>query len=70
MHDQKFDIFFTPRPEDGLHGSNETKKCEIGQVVFSNVHFKVFKSSFIYIIDENLCNIASNNCILYNQINK
>ena len=48
-HDQKLEIFYSLRPEDGLHGSNETKKCEIGPVVFSNVHFKVFKSSFIYI---------------------
>ena len=51
MHDQKFGTFYSLRPEDGLYGSNETKKCEIQPVVFSNVHFKVFKSYFIYIID-------------------
>ena len=36
MHDQKFDNFFSLWPEDGLYGSNETKKGEIGPVVFSN----------------------------------
>ena len=51
MHDQKFEKFFRPRPEDGLYGSNEPKKCEIRPVVSSIVHFKVFKSYFIYIID-------------------
>ena len=50
-HDQKLEIFYSLRPEDGLHGSNETKKCEIRPVVSSIVHFKVFKSYFIYIID-------------------
>ena len=47
--------FYSLRPEDRLYGSNETKKCEVGPVVFSNTHFKVFKSSFVllevYIID-------------------
>ena len=51
MHDQKFEKIFRPRPEDGLYGSNEPKKCEIHPVVSSIVHFKVFKSYFIYIID-------------------
>ena len=51
MHDQKFEKNFRPRPEDGLYGSNEPKKCEIRPVVSSIVHFKVFKSYFIYIID-------------------
>ena len=51
MHDQKFEKFFRPRPEDGQYGSNEPKKCEIHPVVSSIVHFKVFKSYFIYIID-------------------
>ena len=51
MHDQKFEKIFRPRPEDGLYGSNEPKKCEIRPVVSSIVHFKVFKSYFIYIID-------------------
>ena len=50
-HDQKLEIFYSLRPEDGLHGSNETKKCEIRPVVSSIVHFKVFKSYFICIID-------------------
>ena len=40
---------FRLRPEDGLYGSNEPKKCEIRPVVSSIVHFKVFKSYFIYI---------------------
>ena len=48
MHDQKFEKIFRPRPEDGLYGSNEPKKCEIRPVVSSIVHFKVFKSYFIY----------------------
>ena len=51
MHDQKFGTFYSLRPEDGLYGSNEPKKCEIRPVVSSIVHFKVFKSYFIYIID-------------------
>ena len=34
-HDQKLEIFYSLRPEDGLHGSNETKKCEIRPVVSS-----------------------------------
>ena len=51
MHDQKFEKFFRPRPEDRQYGSNEPKKCEIHPVVSSIVHFKVFKSYFIYIID-------------------
>ena len=51
MHDQKLEKIFRPRPEDGLYGSNEPKKCEIRPVVSSIVHFKVFKSYFIYIID-------------------
>ena len=55
MHDQKFEKFFRPRPEDGLYGSNEPKKCEIRPVVSSIVHFKVFKSYFIYIIDIIAC---------------
>ena len=46
-HDQKLEIFYSLRPEDRQYGSNEPKKCEIGPVVFSNVHFKVFKSYFI-----------------------
>ena len=50
-HDQKLEIFYSLRPEDGLYGSNEPKKCEIRPVVSSIVHFKVFKSYFIYIID-------------------
>ena len=49
MHDQKFGTFYSLRPEDGLYGSNEPKKCEIRPVVSSIVHFKVFKSYFIYI---------------------
>ena len=53
MHDQKFEKKFRPRPEDGLYGLNETKKCEIRPVVSSIVHFKVFKSYFIYIGLEN-----------------
>ena len=52
MHDQKFEKIFRPRPEDGQYGSNEPKKCEIRPVVSSIVHFKVFKSYFIYIIDK------------------
>ena len=52
MHDQKFGTFYSLRPEDGLYGSNEPKKCEIRPVVSSIVHFKVFKSYFIYIIDK------------------
>ena len=51
MHGQKFEKFFRPRPEDRQYGSNEPKKCEIHPVVSSIVHFKVFKSYFIYIID-------------------
>ena len=51
MHDQKFEKIFRPRPEDRQYGSNEPKKCEIHPVVSSIVHFKVFKSYFIYIID-------------------
>ena len=52
MHDQKFGKFFIGlRPEDRQYGSNEPKKCEIHPVVSSIVHFKVFKSYFIYIID-------------------
>ena len=51
MHDQKFGTFYSLRPEDGLYGSNEPKKCEIRPVASSIVHFKVFKSYFIYIID-------------------
>ena len=47
MHDQKFGTFYSLRPEDGLYGSNEPKKCEIRPVVSSIVHFKVFKSYFI-----------------------
>ena len=54
MHDQKFEIFYSLRPEDGLYGSNEPKKCEIRPVVSSIVHFKVFKSYFIYIIDRSV----------------
>ena len=43
MHDQKLEIFYSLRPEDGLYGSNEPKKCEIRPVVSSIVHFKVVK---------------------------
>ena len=56
MHDQKFGTFYSLRPEDGLYGSNEPKKCEIRPVVSSIVHFKVFKSYFIYIIDIDMHN--------------
>ena len=55
MHDQKFGTFYSLRPEDGLYGSNEPKKCEIRPVVSSIVHFKVFKSYFIYITSRNPC---------------
>ena len=55
MHDQKFEKIFRPRPEDGLYGSNEPKKCEIRPVVSSIVHFKVFKSYFIYITSRFPC---------------
>ena len=61
MHDQKFENFFRPRPEDRQYGSNEPKKCEIHPVVSSIVHFKVFKSSFIYIIDIDFCTAFGNN---------
>ena len=55
MHDQKFGTFYSLRPEDGLYGSNEPKKCEIRPVVSSIVHFKVFKSYFIYITSRFPC---------------
>ena len=60
MHDQKFDNFYSLRPEDRQCGSNEPKKSEIRPVVSSIVHFKVFKSYFIYIIDR-----LSNFCTLF-----
>ena len=70
MHDQKFGTFYSLRPEDGLYGSNEPKKCEIRPVVSSIVHFKVFKSYFIYIIDFKkflwkFHYLWSNNCIFF-----
>ena len=63
MHDQKFEKIFRPRPEDGLYGLNEPKKCEIRPVVSSIVHFKVFKSYFIYIIDRlsHFCTLFAKN---------
>ena len=66
MHDQKFEKIFRPRPEDRQYGSNEPKKCEIHPVVSSIVHFKVFKSYFIYIIDSK-CWIQQHS-LLYNDV--
>ena len=52
LHDQKFEKFFRPRPEDGLYGSNEPKKCEIRPVVSSIVHFKSFQVLFYAILSK------------------
>ena len=78
MHDQKFGTFYSLRPEDGLYGSNEPKKCEIRPVVSSIVHFKVFKSYFIYIIEKrdiyfessNIPRLFAKGCLLFPKIQK
>ena len=49
MHDQKFGTFYSLRPEDDSTVRMSPKNAKF--VVSSIVHFKVFKSYFIYIID-------------------
>ena len=46
MHDQKFGTFYSLRPEDGLYGSNEPKKCKIRPGSFLNRAFQSFQVLF------------------------